>query len=137
MATAGSNTSRALSADALRGQLRSVQAALAPLRKSAADASRQQKKYRPQGLSPYEEPLVVAVYIFSSFNTSLAASKWLAIRKSSSEALSDLQAERLVEDFYIKLPDNFTADLHYPPNAAMQRLAAAARTYIAEHDSFL
>ena len=95
-----------------------------------------ERKAQQFRLTPYRERLVAAVYVLSGWDVRLAAQKLREFKGPGSVSDSPTQAERVVEDLYTNLPQDFAMQVWYPPNVSMHRVSMAARAYITESEVF-
>ena len=128
----------------LRGTRESLRQQCKELTENIAMASRPKKlaahasKRRPRafGITPRQERLVSAVYVLDECKVDAAVQRLISLHPDGANALSFAQAERLVEDIFLKMPENFAADIWEPPDAAMRRLCNAARKFLAQSKVF-
>ena len=117
--------------EALRRQCREVSSDIQLLAYRAKKA-RKGAKQKPFSLTPTAERLVVGVYVLSDYNTTQAAQKLMSFKSTGASCSTLLEAERLVEDIFMSMPDDFVANILCAEDPATKRIAAAARSYIAE-----
>ena len=141
-------TSRAMAGE-LRGAssprtVESLRQQCKQLTKDIANASRPMKlatnasarRPRAFGITPHQERLVSAVYVLAGCEVDAAAQRLMSLRPDGANTLSFAQAERLVEDIFLSMPENFAAHVWDPPDAAMSRVCAAARRFLAQSKVF-
>lgn len=119
----------------LKSELRSLSSAILLVsgrQKKRNNRQKQNDESRPRGLTARAEQVVGGIYVLSNYNRCLAAQKLIALHSAKSPCPSLLQAERLVEDIFMALPDDFAAHIHYPEGMAMQHVATEVRRYVAE-----
>ena len=113
----------------LTDELKGVRSEIARLRDQAKN-DRQSRK-RAAAMTHRQQQLAAAVYVMSSYNVALAARQVLSYQKFKTAGTTQLEAERLVEDIFQKLPDGFAASIAMPEDAATSSVAAEARRFLA------
>lgn len=94
------------------------------------------RRPRAFGVTPYQERLVSAVYILAGCTADAAVQRLVSLLPDGANTLSFAQAERLVEDIFLSMPENFAAHVWDPPDAAMSRVCVAARRFLAQSKVF-
>lgn len=121
------------SSAALRQQIsdltKQLAAAKQPLRRQA---KAEKRRPRPRGLTKHQEHLVSGIYVLSEYDARVAASKLVSLHPQG-DSLSLEEAERLVEDIFVSLPDGFAADVCNPSDKAWKLVNKAAHAYLAGH----
>ena len=116
--------------DALKNELACVRSDISRLRNPAKSSRRREKNAGV--LTSHEQRLAVAVYVLSDYNATVAPQKVLSYPRCKKAGTTQLQAERIVEDTFRTLPDDFASTVAYPEGAATRRLATAAKRFLAE-----
>ena len=117
---------------ALVEELQRVNSKLKQLKQRAKDRQRKSRQH-PRGLTPYMERLVAAVFVLSNYDATVAAQQLLAFKKPKEMGVTLQEAQRLAEDMFAELPDDFAATVSMPDDVAIERLAHAAKRFIAGH----
>mgnify|MGYP003312456821 CR=1 FL=1 len=98
--------------------------------------ARQVRKRRlPSGLTQYEEHFVLSVYIESKFNVRLAAQRLRELHPAG-QSFDWQQAERIVEDMFIRQDDEFVQNMSCPADARTKQIRDQARSFLAELEVF-
>ena len=119
------------SPQSLKRKLQEVRAQMKHLQ--SRQCSKRRSIRRASSLTPAAERLVMAVYVLSNYNSSIAGKLLLSYGKTHLADASLQEAERAVENMFMSFPDDVAQTLSYPEDAAHARTATAAKRYIAEH----
>ena len=122
--------------ESLQQELRALSEEIRVVSKARSLKGVRERKAQQFRLTPYRERLVAAVYVLSGWDVRLAAQKLREFKGLGNVSDSPTQAERVVEDLYTKLPQDFAMQVWYPPDVSMHRVSMAARAYITESEVF-
>ena len=120
----------------LRERRKQLSKQIAAVKAAGAGMRRKLRRRGNFGITQYQERLVSTIYVLSNCTSRPAAHKLLQLRSSEQVPDSLTQAERLAEDIYLSMPEDFSAHVWNPPDAAMKRLCSAAHAFLAEHAMF-
>ena len=97
-------------------------------------ASQRRKYHRVFGYTKIAATSVVAVYVLSEYDISMAAQKLLTLPRVGYPSPSCQLAERLAEDMFLAMADDdhFIGSLFDPCGSAARRLVSSAKRFIAE-----
>lgn len=116
--------------DVLSQALQGVRSQIKRLRKQAVNAQRSSKNTGV--MTHHQQRVAAAVYVLSRHDVNLAGEKVLTYPCSKGFGTTQQQAERMVEDVFMSLPDGFSSSLDDPVDAATSRIVQEAKKFIAE-----
>ena len=116
--------------DVLSQALQGVRSQIKRLRKQAAKSKRSSKNTGV--MAHHQQRVAAAVYVLSRHDVNLAGEKVLTYPCSKGFGTTQQQAERMVEDVFMSLPDGFSSSLDDPVDAATSRIVQEAKKFIAE-----
>ncbi len=100
------------SKERLKRQLQDVRVQMKFLQ--SKQCSKRRSVRRASRLTPSAERLVVAVYVLSNYNSSVAGKLLLSYGKVHLADVSLQEAKRTVENMFMSFPDNYGQKLSYP-----------------------
>ena len=134
-AKASASSSSSTSRESLKQQLRELNQNVALCRYAERKNKMVSKGRQSSGLTKHEEHLVLSVYIVSKFDAGLAGLKFKELHPAGL-SLGQSQAERIVEDMFLKQSDDFVTKLSCPSDDKTRRICDQASSFIAEHEVF-
>ena len=111
--------------DVLSQALQGVRSQIKRLRKQAAKSKRSSKNTGV--MTHHQQRVAAAVYVLSRHDVKLAGEKVLTYPCSKAFGTTQQQAERMVEDVFMSLPDGFSSSLDDPVDAATSRIVQEAK----------
>jgi hypothetical protein len=116
----------------LREQLRQVSTQSKQLHRLRQNDTGNRKYHSVFGYTQFASRSVVAVYMLSEYDEALAAKKLLSFCRVGSPVPCNQEAECLVKDMVVAMPDAFIESRFDPHGSVAERLVSSAKRYIAE-----